>query len=106
MKLNYGYDIFTGQEHYEPIPPLWFKMTNILLYWASMGIDGFRCDMAGMVPVPFWKFAISEVRKKFPNLLFIAEIYEPGRYAEYKGAGFDYLYDKVGLYNILHDIFV
>lgn len=106
VKLNYGYDIFTGQEHYEPITPLWFKMTHILLYWASLGVDGFRCDMAGMIPVPFWKFAISEVRKKFPNLLFIAEIYEPGRYAEYKGAGFDYLYDKVGLYNILHDILV
>lgn len=104
VKLNYGYDIFSGQEHYDPRPPLWLKMTDILLYWAAQGVDGFRCDMAGMVPIPFWKYAISEVRKKFPHTIFIAEIYEPWRYAEYIQAGFDYLYDKEGLYNILRDI--
>ncbi|MEW6136380.1 MAG: alpha-amylase family glycosyl hydrolase [Bacteroidota bacterium] len=83
VKLNYGYDIFSGQEHYDPIPPLWFKMRDILLFWASRGVDGFRCDMAGMVPVAFWKFAIAEVRKKFPEALFIAEIYEPWRYRDF-----------------------
>ncbi|MGC8865188.1 MAG: alpha-amylase family glycosyl hydrolase [Bacteroidales bacterium] len=105
VKLNYGYDIFSGQEHYDPMPPLWFKMRDILLFWASLGIDGFRCDMAGMVPVSFWKFAINEVRKKFPQTLFIAEIYEPWRYHNFlEAAGFDYVYDKEGLYNILRDI--
>jgi glycosidase len=80
-------------------------MKEILLYWASFRIDGFRCDMAEMVPVEFWEWVIREIKNQYPEILFIAEVYQPAEYRNYifRG-GFDYLYDKVGLYDKLRDI--
>jgi glycosidase len=77
-------------------------MTDILLFWASKNVDGFRCDMAEMVPVEFWAYAIPRVKEKYPQVIFIAEVYNPQQYRNflYKGK-FDYLYDKVGLYDTL-----
>ncbi len=106
VKLNYGVDIQNGrQTHFDPIPSTWLKMVNILKYWASKGADGFRCDMAEMVPYEFWKYAIKEVKKSYPDIIFIAEIYNPKEYHNYiKIGGFDYLYDKVGLYDGLRHL--
>ena len=103
VKLNYGVDILHGRTtHFNPVPSTWIKMVGILKYWASKGIDGFRCDMAEMVPVEFWKYATEEVKVDYPNVIFIAEIYKPKEYHNYvKVGGFDYLYDKVGLYDAL-----
>jgi glycosidase len=103
VKLNYGVDIqHSRKTYFEHTPPTWIKMVGILKYWASKGIDGFRCDMAEMVPVEFWKYATEEVRIDYPNVIFIAEIYNPKEYHNYvKVGGFDYLYDKVGLYDAL-----
>ena len=105
-KLNYGVDhVGDGATHFSPIPDTWDKMLDILLYWAGKGIDGFRCDMAEMVPVDFWHYAIAKVKETYPKLFFIAEIYNPGNYRNYIGhGGFDYLYDKVGLYDTLRAI--
>ncbi len=103
VKLNYGVDIQHGKKTYfSPTPPTWIKMVGILKYWASKGVDGFRCDMAEMIPVEFWKYATEEVKIDYPNTIFIAEIYNPKEYHNYiKVGGFDYLYDKVGLYDAL-----
>lgn len=103
VKLNYGIDYFGGRScYFDPIPDTWIKMLNILLFWASKGIDGFRCDMAEMVPVEFWQWAISKVKEQYPAVIFIGEVYNPAEYRNYihKG-GFDFLYDKVGMYDTL-----
>ena len=106
VKLNYGVDYLNGkQTHFEPVPDTWYKMRDILLFWASKNIDGFRCDMAEMVPVEFWGWAIHAVKQACPNVQFIAEIYNPDQYRNYLWNGkFDYLYDKVGLYDTLRNI--
>ncbi len=105
VKLNYGIDYRTGQKHFYPLPDTWVKMTEILLFWSAKGIDGFRCDMAGMVPVEFWHYAISQVKSDFQHILFIAELYEPEKYRDYLENGyFDFLYDKQGLYDILKSV--
>ena len=106
-KLNYGIDYCSGstnQEHFNPTPDTWLQMVDILLFWAGKGVDGFRCDMAEMVPTAFWSFAIAKVKSRFPKLLFIGEVYNPGEYRNYLASGFDYLYDKVGMYDCLRDI--
>lgn len=105
VKLNYGVDPGDGSRHFNPIPDTWLKMLHVLRFWASKGVDGFRCDMAHMVPVEFWKWAITMVRKDYPHIIFIAELYETGLYGKFiKEAGFDYLYDKVNLYDTLRGI--
>lgn len=106
VKLNYGVDYLAWrQQHFDPIPNTWIKMRDILLFWCSKGIDAFRCDMVHMVPVEFWHWAIDIVKQKYPHIQFIAEIYDPGLYESYLNyGGFDFLYDKVGLYDKLRAI--
>lgn len=102
-KLNYGVDYLNDKQGYfDPIPDTWLKMRAILQYWAGKGVDGFRCDMAQMVPVEFWQWVIPEVKKAYPYIVFLAEIYEPDQYTMYFEQGkFDYQYDKVGIYDEL-----
>lgn len=106
IKLNYGVDYSGGHNCcFNPIPNTWHKMKDILLFWASKNIDAFRCDMAEMVPVEFWLWAIAEVKHQYPKIQFIAEVYNPTQYHNYIfTGGFDFLYDKVGLYDIVRAI--
>ena len=105
VKLNYGVFYQGGMEkQFNPIPSVWPKMLNILLFWASKGIDGVRVDMAEMVPVEFFAWAIAQVKKKYKKFVFIGECYDPYKYDAYLAAGFDYLYDKVGMYEYLRGV--
>jgi len=106
IKLNYGVDYQNSRtKYFDPIPSTWIKMYDILYFWTKKGVDGFRCDMAEMVPVEFWGWVIPEVKKVNPDVIFIAEIYNPYEYHNYINQGkFDYLYDKVGLYNCLREL--
>lgn len=106
VKLNYGIDYLNNHtKYFTPVPDTWLKMNDILNYWADMGVDGFRCDMAEMVPVEFWSWCIPRVKNKNNDLIFIAEIYTPSQYKNYLQLGqFDYLYDKVDLYDTLRNV--
>ncbi len=105
VKLNYGHDYGDWSDHFYPVPDTWIKMLAILRHWASKGVDGFRCDMCFMVPLPFWNWVIPQVKKDYPDILFIGEIYDVGQYRPFLDYGhFDYLYDKVNLYDTLVDI--
>lgn len=107
VKLNYGIDYCDAggrSEHFSPVPDTWQKMTDILLFWGSKGIDGVRCDMAEMVPAAFWAYATACVKAQYPDLIFIGEVYNPDLYRTYIASGFDYLYDKVGMYDCLREV--
>lgn len=95
VKINYG-DSHTAT---------WDKMLDILLFWASKGVDGFRCDMVELVPPEFMKWVIAQVKSKYPEVIFIAEVYKKELYGEYvREVGFDFLYDKSGLYDTLRTV--
>lgn len=95
VKINYG-DNHTAT---------WDKMYDIIDFWAGKGVDGFRCDMVELVPPQFFKWLISSIKAKYPETIFIAEVYKKELYGEYiREIGFDYLYDKSGLYDTLRTV--
>ena len=84
------------------LPNSWYKFRNIALYWLDKGVDGFRYDMAEMVPVEFWSFLNSSIKMHKPDAFLLAEVYNPLMYRTYIHQGkMDYLYDKVGFYDTL-----
>ena len=105
-----GFDKKDYQAHYEfwkdkSVPSSWVKFRDIALYWIAKGVDGFRYDMAEMVPVEFWSYMNSAVKMKNPNAFLLAEVYNPNEYRNYLHLGkMDYLYDKVQLYDTLKNI--
>ena len=87
------------------VPDSWKKFREIALYWLDLGVDGFRYDMAQMVPVEFWSYLNSAIKMKNPDAILVAEIYIPEVYREYLSLGkMDFLYDKVQLYDTLKGI--
>lgn len=105
VKLNYGVHYMGGGEkQFDPIPDTWQKMIKILNFWARKGVDVFRVDMAEMVPIEFWRWVIPYLHSFFPEVQFIGECYNPDLYRSFLDAGFNYLYDKVGMYDYLRGV--
>ena len=95
VKINYGDDHTST----------WDKMYEILEFWADKGVDGFRCDMVELVPPQFFKWVIAKIKTKYPEIIFVAEVYKKDLYAEYiRNIGFDFLYDKSGLYDTVRTV--
>lgn len=125
VKVNYGirpdgskdfpelpadFDTKSYREHFDfwkdkSVPNSWIKFRDIALYWTSKGVDGFRYDMAEMVPCEFWSYMNSAIKVKNPDAFLMAEVYNPNEYRNYIRLGkMDYLYDKVETYDKLKDI--
>jgi glycosidase len=106
VKLNYGIDYNNYRyQSFPPPPDTWNKMRDILAFWTKKKVDGFRCDMAEMVPIEFWGWVIPQIKEINPDIIFIAETYDPNQYNNYLVNGkFDFLYDKVGLYETLRSV--
>jgi glycosidase len=125
VKINYGikpdgskdfpelpkeYAKKSVKEHFEfwknkDVPNSWIKFKDIALYWTAKGVDGFRYDMAEMVPYEFWSYMNSAIKMKNPDAFLMAEVYNPAEYRNYINFGkMDYLYDKVETYDYLKDI--
>ena len=86
-------------------PGTWEAMYQIVRFWASKGVDGFRCDMVELVPPEFLKWLIARIKDEFPEIVFIAEVYQKEKYRMYiDDVRFDCLYDKSGLYDVLRAI--
>lgn len=106
-ELPAGFDKKSYKEHFEfwkdkSVPSSWKKFKDIALYWIDRGVDGFRYDMAEMVPYEFWSYLNSSIKVKNPNAFLLAEVYNPNEYRNYIKLGkMDYLYDKVETYDHL-----
>ncbi len=109
-ELPEGYDSEDYKAHFEfwkdkTVPSSWVKFKDIALYWTSKGVDGFRYDMAEMVPVEFWSYMNSHIKMENPDAFLLAEVYNPSLYRDYiKKGKMDYLYDKVQLYDTLKHV--
>jgi glycosidase len=91
------------QQH--SLPDSWLKFRDIVLFWLDKGVDGFRYDVAELVPVEFWSFLNSTIKSLKPDTFLLAEVYQPHLYRDYIHLGkMDYLYDKVDLYDTLRAI--
>ena len=125
VKINYGvdpdgkYDFVELPDSFEKedykahfefwkdktVPNSWVKFRDIALYWIDKGVDGFRYDMAEMVPVEFWSYMNSAIKMKNPDAFLLAEVYQPDLYRDYiKKGKMDYLYDKVQFYDTIKNI--
>ncbi len=108
--LPAGYDEKTVSDHYafwqdKRVPGSWVKFREIALFWLETGVDGFRFDMAEMVPVEFWSYLNSAIKHQKPDAFLLAEVYNPSLYRDYLRMGkMDFLYDKVELYDTLKNI--
>ena len=109
-ELPEGFDNEDYKKHFEfwqdkTVPNSWIKFRDIALYWLEKGVDGFRYDMAEMVPVEFWSYMNSSIKMKNPDAFLLAEVYNPSLYREYiKKGKMDYLYDKVQLYDTIKHV--
>lgn len=101
LDIQAHYDFWQGKE----VPDSWIKFKDITQFWLAKGVDGFRFDMAEMVPVEFWSYLNSHIKIKYPEAFLLAEVYNPSLYRDYIHKGkMDYLYDKVELYDTLKHI--
>lgn len=109
-ELPAGFDTKSYQEHFafwkdKSVPDSWIKFRDIALYWTAKGVDGFRYDMAEMVPHEFWSYLNSSIKMKNPDAFLLAEVYNPNEYRNYIRLGkMDYLYDKVETYDKLKEV--
>ncbi len=109
-ELPSGFDTKSYQEHFDfwkgkDVPDSWDKFKDIALYWTAKGVDGFRFDMAEMVPYEFWSYMNSAIKVNNPDAFLLAEVYNPKEYRNYIHLGkMDYLYDKVETYDKLKDV--
>ncbi len=108
--LPEGFENKPAEAHFEywdgrEVPDSWIKFRDIALFWLAEGVDGFRFDMAEMVPVPFWSYLNSHIKHQNPDAFLLAEVYNPDLYRAYIRQGkMDYLYDKVEFYDSLKHI--
>lgn len=109
-QLPEGFENKDYKKHYvfwkdKAVPNSWIKFRDIALYWLEIGVDGFRYDMAEMVPVEFWSFMNSHIKMKNSEAFLLAEVYNPSLYKAYiKKGKMDYLYDKVQLYDTIKHV--
>lgn len=121
-KINYGHDFTTGRDtsHLpasdaisEHVPRTWRWMDEVIAWWQARGIDGFRVDMAHLIPMEFWSWLLRRARLRKNDVFFVAEAYDndPAKLTEghvldaLLQAGFDAVYDDpaydllMGLYD-------
>lgn len=72
---------------------LWNELKRVLLVWASWGVRTLRVDNPHTKPFGFWEWVIAEVKREFPDMLFLAEAFtKPKVMQQLAKRGFAYSY--------------
>ena len=71
------YEDIVNVDFYAPgaMPSLWVALANVVLFWCEQGIRLFRVDNPHTKPFPFWEWMIAEVRRRYPDAVFLAEAF-------------------------------
>ena len=122
IKLNYGHNFTLGPPRrgvaplpepdtiLENTPDTWQKMDAILGHWQHMGVDGFRVDMAHLIPMEYWRWQLRRCRQRNPAAYFMAEAYDgdPAKLTEGNvldallHSGFNAVYDGPTYEAVMH----
>ncbi|MDD1017832.1 alpha-1,4-glucan--maltose-1-phosphate maltosyltransferase [Pseudomonas sp. TNT2022 ID1048] len=59
----------------DAIPSLWLELRDIVIGWVEEGVKTFRVDNPHTKPLPFWQWLIGDVRRQYPEVIFLAEAF-------------------------------
>ena len=75
-------------------PELEKYLSDTLLYYVRMGVDGFRFDVASLVPYDFFAYTFPLLKKENPEIFLLAESIHPGFCKYLRDLGFDAISDS------------
>jgi starch synthase (maltosyl-transferring) len=75
-------DIYPFNFETEDRKGLWEELTSVFLYWAGQGVHIFRVDNPHTKPFAFWEWAIAEVKREYPDAIFLSEAFTRPRLME------------------------
>lgn len=84
---------------------LWHYLYDALEKWASIGVDGFRCDVAPLIPIEFWKYARNKIESNGYELIWLSESVEPSFITYLRHNGFNVHSDSevYSVFDMLYD---
>ena len=73
---------------------LWQELKDVVVHWIDQGVRIFRVDNPHTKPFPFWHWLIAEVKREYPDVLFLAEAFTRPKVM--------YCLAKLGFHPVLH----
>jgi starch synthase (maltosyl-transferring) len=98
-------DIYPFHFESEHAQELWEELKSIFVYWAEQGIRIFRVDNPHTKPFGFWEWAIAEVKRAYPDVIFLSEAFtRPKVMYQLAKLGFTQSYTYFAWKNSTHDL--
>ena len=105
-------DIYPMNYHCADWRAQWDEIRDVILFWCEHGVRIFRVDNPHTKPVAFWEYVLAEVRRRYPDSIFLSEAFtRPKMMAELAKVGFSQSYsyftwrtDKQGLTDYLTEL--
>ena len=68
-------DIYPFHFESEQWRPLWDELRDVFAFWVGKGVKVFRVDNPHTKPLPFWEWCIRNLKREWPDLIFLAEAF-------------------------------
>ncbi|MFF7709168.1 maltotransferase domain-containing protein [Pseudomonas sp. NPDC007930] len=77
----------------DAVPSLWLELRDVVWGWVQEGVKIFRVDNPHTKPLPFWQWMIDDIRRKDPDVMFLAEAFtKPAMMARLGKVGYSQSY--------------